>query len=84
MNFFQVYNKCALIHFAPHLLKTFELFNYSFNVFISIVSGKHGRHELFNMLLCRTKNLHSKFHSPITHYSAVPRKLSTTIKSENS
>ncbi len=71
MNFFQVYNKCALIHFAPHLLKTFELFNYSFNVFISIVSGKHGRHELFNMLLCRTKNLHKKFHSPPIHQTTV-------------
>ncbi len=45
---------CFLIHFAPHLLKTFELFNYALNVFVSIVSGKHGRHELFNMLFCRT------------------------------
>jgi len=59
VNFFPNSINCTLIHFAPHLLKTLELFNYSFNVFISIVSGKHGRHELFNMLLCRTKNLNS-------------------------
>jgi hypothetical protein len=43
-----------LTHIAPHLLKTLELFSYAFNVFVSIVSGKHGRHELFNMLFCRT------------------------------
>jgi hypothetical protein len=59
VNFFPNSINCSLIHFTPHLLKTLELFNYSFNVFISIVSGKHGRHELFNMLLCRTKNLNS-------------------------
>jgi len=65
VNFFQISSYCSLIHFAPHLLKTLELFNYSFNVFISIVSGKHGRHELFNMLLCRTKTLHSTaIHNP--------------------
>lgn len=55
MNF--IYPKtppCILTHFAPHLLKTLELFNYAFNVFVSIVSGKHGRYELFNMLSCRT------------------------------
>ncbi len=45
---------CFLTHSALHLLKTFELFNYAFNVFVSIVSGKHGRHELFNMLFCRS------------------------------
>jgi hypothetical protein len=68
VNFFQESYNCSLIHFVPHLLKTLELFNYSFNVFISIVSGKHGRHELFNMLLCRTKTLNSKFCSqPIIH-----------------
>jgi len=46
-----------------------ELFNYSFNVFISIISGKHGRYELFNMLLCRTKTIQSKFHSPLIQRS---------------
>ena len=61
VNFFQDLNNCSLMHFAPHLLKTLELFNYSFNVFISIVSGKHGRHELFQMLLCRTRRFHSKY-----------------------
>jgi hypothetical protein len=45
---------CFLTHSALHLLKTFELFNYAFNVFVSIVSGKHGRYELFNMLFCRS------------------------------
>jgi hypothetical protein len=54
LNFYQQRPDCSLTHFAPHLLKTFELFNYAFNVFVSIVSGKHGRHELFNMLFCRT------------------------------
>ena len=44
---------CFLTHILAHLLKTIELFNYAFNVFVSIVSGKHGRHELFNMLSCR-------------------------------
>ncbi len=70
VNFFQTYN-CSLIHFAPHLLKSLELFNYSFNVFISIVSGKHGRHELFNMLLCRTKNYNLKLNSPAIIHSTV-------------
>ena len=55
LNFQQRPPNCFLIHFAPHLLKTFELFNYAFNVFVSIVSGKHGRHELFTMLFCRMK-----------------------------
>jgi hypothetical protein len=50
---------CVFMYFAPHLLKTFELFNYAFNVFVSIVSGKHGRHELFNMLLCRSLPTHT-------------------------
>lgn len=55
MNFVGSYNRhCSFFHFAPHLLKTLELFNYAFNVFVSIVSGKHGRRELFDMLLCRT------------------------------
>ncbi|CAF3388504.1 unnamed protein product [Rotaria sp. Silwood1] len=54
LNFQQKRPSCFLIHFASHLLKTLELSNYSFNVFVSIVSGKHGRHELFNMLLCRS------------------------------
>jgi hypothetical protein len=75
LNFFRNSPSCSLVHFAPHLLKTCELFNYSFNVFISIVSGKHGRHELLNMLLCRTKKFHSKLHSPSTHHSSVLTKL---------
>jgi hypothetical protein len=54
LNFHVKTSHCSLTHFAPHLLKTLELFNYAFNVFVSIVSGKHGRHELFNMLFCRT------------------------------
>lgn len=54
LNFSTKSPDCSLTHFAPHLLKTFELFSYAFNVFVSIVSGKHGRHELFNMLFCRT------------------------------
>ena len=53
------------------LLRLFELLNYSFNVFISIVSGKHGRYELINMLLCRTKNLQTKFNSSSMHYTTV-------------
>ncbi|CAF1222553.1 unnamed protein product [Adineta steineri] len=53
LNFRQKLPHCAFTHYIPHLLKTFELFNYAFNVFVSIVSGKHGRHELFNMLFCR-------------------------------
>ena len=54
-NFFhQKTSSCFFVYFAPHLLKTLELFNYTFNVFVSIVSGKHGRHELFDMLFCRT------------------------------
>ncbi len=74
VNFFQEYSNCSLIHFAPHLLKTLELFNYSFNVFISIVSGKHGRHELFQMLLCRSKSLHTKVdYSSVNHTSVLSR-----------
>ncbi len=70
VNFVHPYINCPLIHFAPHLLKTLELFNYSFNVFISIVSGKHGRHELFNMLLCRTKNFYT---TPISYTAGFNR-----------
>ncbi|CAF1004475.1 unnamed protein product [Adineta ricciae] len=54
LNFYQRLPDCSLTHFAPHILKTLELFNYASNVFVSIVSGKHGRYELFNMLMCRT------------------------------
>lgn len=54
LNFYQKRPNCAWTHFAPHLLKTLELFNYALNVFVSIVSGKHGRRELFDMLLCRS------------------------------
>ncbi|CAF2789445.1 unnamed protein product [Rotaria sp. Silwood2] len=54
LNFYQKPPNCFLTHFASHLLKTLELSNYAFNVFVSIVSGKHGRHELFKMLLCRS------------------------------
>ena len=66
---------CSLIHFVPHLLKTLELFNYSFNVFISIVSGKHGRYELLNMLLCRTKTLPSNSYPSSTHRLSVSTQL---------
>lgn len=76
LNFFQDLDSCALVHFAPHLLKTLELFNYSFNVFIAIVSGKHGRNELFQMFLCRTRRLHSKYPSTVSdHHPSVFIKL---------
>ncbi|CAF1540383.1 unnamed protein product [Rotaria magnacalcarata] len=54
LNFYQKPPNCFLTHFASHLLKSLELSNYAFNVFVSIVSGKHGRHELFDMLFCRS------------------------------
>ncbi|UJR10722.1 hypothetical protein I4U23_014912 [Adineta vaga] len=75
MNFFYQSAHCSLTHFVPHLLKTLELCNYSFNVFISIVSGKHGRHELFNMLLCRSKNLSSKSYYSSTNHTSILTKL---------
>ena len=53
LNFNQKPAYCPVTHFAPHLLKTLELFNYAFNAFVSIVSGKHGRRELIDMLFCR-------------------------------
>ncbi|CAF0858761.1 unnamed protein product [Rotaria sordida] len=77
LNFYQEPPSCFLTHFAPHLLKTLELSNYAFNVFVSIVSGKHGRHELFNMLLCRPipnqklrMNNGAKLNPVSTHQSA--------------
>ena len=63
------------MHFAPHLLKTLELFNYSFNVFISIISGKHSRHELFQMFFCRPQRLHSKYPSTASEHPSVFIKL---------
>ena len=40
-----------------------ELFNYSFNVFVSIMSGETGRHEVFSMILCyQSQRYNSRFH----------------------
>jgi hypothetical protein len=63
-------SNCSWVHIASHLLKTFELFNYSFNVFVSIVSGKYGRDELTNMLLCRSKTLSSNLNAPSFYRSS--------------
>ena len=71
INFFQKHAHCSVIHFAPHLLKTIELLNYSLNVFVSIVAGKHGRRELLKMLLCRSKRSHSSFYSLSKHSSSI-------------
>ncbi|CAF1264196.1 unnamed protein product, partial [Didymodactylos carnosus] len=38
------------IHLLIHLLKTLEICNYAFNVFISVVAGKQARSELSKML----------------------------------
>lgn len=54
LNFYGKDPSCILTHFASHILKSLELSNYTFNVLVSIVSGKHGRNELFDMLLCRS------------------------------
>jgi hypothetical protein len=75
VNFLPNLDSCSLVHFAPHLLKTLELFNYSFNVFISIISGKHSRHELFEMFFCRTRRLHSKYPSTVSEHPSVFIKL---------
>ncbi|CAF0910753.1 unnamed protein product [Rotaria sp. Silwood1] len=69
VNFFQVPFNCSLIHFAPHLLKTLELFNYSFNVFVSVISGPQARRELLSMLSCRSKTLKSPWKRSLTHNS---------------
>ncbi|CAF1038705.1 unnamed protein product [Adineta steineri] len=74
---------CTLTHFAPHLLKTLELSNYSFNVFISIASGKHSRYELFNMLLCRSDRLRSKFQHSSINQSSVLAKLQSHKRLSN-
>lgn len=71
LNFFQKPFDCSLVHFAPHLLKTLELFNYSFNVFVSVVSGKYARHDLINMLLCRSINSCSTNHETSTQHPFV-------------
>ncbi|CAF3419347.1 unnamed protein product [Rotaria sp. Silwood2] len=71
VNFFQESLNCSLIHFAPHLLKTLELFNYSFNVFVSVVSGKQARNELLGMLSCQSKSLNSQFNGPSIRSSYV-------------
>ena len=75
VNLFGKYLHCSLIHFAPHLLKTLELCNYTFNVFISIVSGKNGRCELINMLLCRSNTSSSNLNTSLTHFSSTTPKL---------
>ncbi|CAF1352406.1 unnamed protein product [Rotaria magnacalcarata] len=82
-NFFQQSFNCSLIHFAPHLLKTLELFNYSFNVFVSVVSGKHARRELFNMLSCRSTSLNSKYNGSSEHYSPFLSKMSYQNRSKH-
>jgi hypothetical protein len=83
MNFFKKPDYCPLIHFAPHLLKTLELFNYSFNVFISIVSGKRGRRELFSMILCRPKDLGARSKSSTKPYSSVSVRLRSNNKTKD-
>ncbi|CAF1294918.1 unnamed protein product [Rotaria sordida] len=71
VNFFEESLNCSLIHFAPHLLKTLELFNYSLNVFVSVISGKQARHELHNMLLCRSKTLNLQFDGSLQQNSCL-------------
>ncbi|CAF0944976.1 unnamed protein product [Adineta ricciae] len=83
MNLFYRSAHCSLTHFAPHLLKTLELCNYAFNVFISIVSGKHGRHELFNMLLCRSKPLPSKSYYSTINQTSILTKLHSQQRSNH-
>ncbi|CAF4576481.1 unnamed protein product [Rotaria socialis] len=82
-NFFQQSFNCSLIHFAPHVLKTLELFNYSFNVFVSVVSGKNARRELFNMLSCRSTSLNSKYNGSSEHYSVVLSKMTYQNRSKH-